>query len=181
MPDSYRPTLYDFVAHQALEFYNSGEQAAAKPEDAFELSADSPIFGPAEEFVDWEVSTTDADSPVVKAIRLYQQLLGFHQDDDDKAALLDADLERLSFGYNKAVGEEKNARYKVALKQFVRRWGDHEISALARYRLAPVLQEEGDLVEAHDLAEQGRGPLRRRSAASSATTSCSRSRPSRAR
>ena len=46
MPDSYRPTLYDFVAHQALEFYNSGEQAAAKAEDAFELSADSPIFRP---------------------------------------------------------------------------------------------------------------------------------------
>ena len=51
MPDSYRPTLYDFVAHQGLEFYNSGEQAGAKAEDAFELSADSPIFRPAEEFV----------------------------------------------------------------------------------------------------------------------------------
>ena len=31
IPDSYRPTLYDFVAHQALDFYNSGEQAAARP------------------------------------------------------------------------------------------------------------------------------------------------------
>jgi len=31
MPDSYRPTLYDFLAHEALEFYTSGEQAAAKP------------------------------------------------------------------------------------------------------------------------------------------------------
>ena len=55
MPDSYRPTLYDFVAHQALEFYNSGEQAAAKAEDAFELSADSPIFRPIEEFVAWKI------------------------------------------------------------------------------------------------------------------------------
>ena len=45
MPDSYRPTLYDFIAHEALEFYTSGEQAAAKPEDAFELSADSPVSG----------------------------------------------------------------------------------------------------------------------------------------
>ena len=32
MPDSYRPTLYDFIAHEALQFYTSGEQAAAKPE-----------------------------------------------------------------------------------------------------------------------------------------------------
>src|ERR1035438_6696896 len=44
MPDTYRPTLYDFIAHQALEFYTSGEQVAAKPEDAFDLSADSPVL-----------------------------------------------------------------------------------------------------------------------------------------
>ena len=50
LPDAYRPTLYDFVAHEALAFYSSGEQAAAKPEDAFELSADSPIFGSGRRF-----------------------------------------------------------------------------------------------------------------------------------
>ena len=44
MPDAYRPTLYDFLVHDALSFYTSGEQAGAKAEDAFELSADSPIF-----------------------------------------------------------------------------------------------------------------------------------------
>ena len=31
MPDSYRPTLYDFLAHEALEFYQAGEQGAARP------------------------------------------------------------------------------------------------------------------------------------------------------
>ena len=33
MPDAYRPTLYDFIAQEALKFYTSGEQAAAKPQD----------------------------------------------------------------------------------------------------------------------------------------------------
>ena len=163
MPDSYRPTLYDFVAHQALEFYNSGEQAAAKAEDAFELSADSPIFRPVEEFVAWKPHSRlsqrqrgpDSDSTTLKAIRLYQQLLRFHQNDEDKSALLDADIERLSFGNNKAVGEEKAALYKVALQRFVKQWGDHPISAIARFRWASVLQQEGALVEAHDLAQQG--------------------------
>jgi hypothetical protein len=61
MPDSYRPTLYDFVAHEALTFYSAGEQAGAKPEDAFEIPADSPSFAPAEEFLKWQVETTDAD------------------------------------------------------------------------------------------------------------------------
>ena len=139
MPDSYRPTLYDFVAHQALEFYNSGEQAAAKSEDAFELSADSPIFRPAEEFVAWKIESGDSDSVTLKAIRLYQQLLRFHANDDDKAALLDADIERLGFGNNKAVGEEKAGLYKAALKRFVKQWGDHPISAIARSRWAESL------------------------------------------
>jgi len=35
--DAYRPTLYDFIATEALKFYASGEQAQAKPEDAFEF------------------------------------------------------------------------------------------------------------------------------------------------
>jgi uncharacterized protein YfaS (alpha-2-macroglobulin family) len=156
MPDSYRPTLYDFVAHQALEFYSSGEQAGAKSEDAFELSADSPIFRPVEEFLAWKNPHSSAsDSPTLKAVLLYQQLLRFHQEDGDKSALLDADLERLNFGYNIAVGEEKAALYKLALQRFIKQWGDHPISAIARYHLAAVLQQEGSLVEAHDLAQQG--------------------------
>ena len=73
MPDSYRPTLYDFIAHEALEFYTSGEQAAAKPEDAFELSADSPISG-FERTSSWPggrpfADQADSDSPMLKAIR----------------------------------------------------------------------------------------------------------------
>ena len=43
-PDAYRPTLYDFVVREALEFYGSAEQAGARPEDAFVLQADSPVL-----------------------------------------------------------------------------------------------------------------------------------------
>jgi len=155
MPDSCRPTLYDFVAQEALAFYSSGEQAAAKPEDAFEVSAGSPIFAPADEFIAWKIEATDAQSPLLKAILLYQEIVRFHQKDEDQGAFLDANLERLVFGYNKAVGEEKDTRYKVALKHYVDRFGDHEISARARYQWALVLQQENELVEAHKLAEQG--------------------------
>lgn len=154
-PDAYRPTMFDFLAFNALEFYAAGEQAGARAEDAFDLMADQPIFAPADEFVRWQVQTTDAGSPTVKAIRLYQDLLKFHQDDADPAARLDADLERLNFGNNKAFGEEKNARYKAALKRFTDQWGDHEIAARALHQWALVLQQEGQLVEARKLAERG--------------------------
>ena len=155
LPDRYRPTLYDFLAHEALEFFSSGEQAAAKAEDAFELSADSPIFSTVEEFMAWNVQTTDTESPTFKAIRLCQDLLAMHRGDADKTAFLDVDLLRLKFGYNKASGEEKNARYKAALKRYVDRWGDEEVSARARYDWAAVLHQENDPAAAHALVEQG--------------------------
>ncbi|MCX7872306.1 MAG: hypothetical protein N2487_03370, partial [Verrucomicrobiae bacterium] len=67
VPDAYRPTVYDFIAYKALEFYTSGEQAAANPSDAFEISADPPIFGSAEEFLKWKPETTDVTSPKLQA------------------------------------------------------------------------------------------------------------------
>jgi tetratricopeptide (TPR) repeat protein len=156
MPDSYRPTLYDFIAHEALEFYTSGEQAAAKPEEAFELAAESPILDSAEKFVAWKPETTDAESPKLKAVRLYQALLRFHQSDAaPRLALADADLGRLTWGWNTAFGEDKDARYKAALESFIRAYADDDISALAIEREARVVQQEGELAAARKLALRG--------------------------
>src|SRR5690242_8235820 len=81
MPDSYRLTLYDFIVHEALSFYTSGEQAGATPQDAFEVAANSPVLDSAENFINWQPATADTNSPTFKAIRLYQELLRFHKND----------------------------------------------------------------------------------------------------
>src|ERR1035441_5623081 len=94
MPDSYRPTLYDFLAHEALQFYTSGEQAGAKAEGEFELLADGPILADADIFLRWKL--TNPASPQEKAIILYQQLLNFHQADQDPSAFCDAEIGRAS-------------------------------------------------------------------------------------
>ncbi len=163
LPDDYRPTLYDFVANQALDFYNAAEQAGARAEDAFELAADGPIFQPAEQFLLWEPVSADSDSPTLKAVRLYQELARFHLaqlarvrvNKADMTAFFDVDLARLVLGYNKAVGEEKATFYKVALRRFIKEHDGHPLSAMARYHLATLLQQENELVDAHDTAAQG--------------------------
>lgn len=155
VPDTYRPTLYDFLVHEALSFYTAGEQAAVLPRDNFEFMADSPIFAPIAEFLQWEPETTDTDSPKLKAIRLYQALLAFHQDDSDKSALIDADLLRLIFGYNHALGSDKALFYEDALERFVDQWTDHEIVTRALYEWARIVHEQGDYIQAHKLASQG--------------------------
>ena len=155
LPDKYRPTLYDFIAHEALAFYTAGEQAAALPQDTFEVSADSDILGPAEKFLDWKPVTTDADSPKLKAFILYQNLLRFHQPDNDPSAFVDADIGRLVYANNVAFGEEKAARFKSAMKALAEKWADHELSALALHHWARTVQQEGNLVEARSIAQRG--------------------------
>ena len=57
-----------------------------------------------------------------------------------------------SMGINQAFGEEKNSRYKAALKKFTEKWTDHQLSAHAIYLHAQVLHGEEDLVAARELA-----------------------------
>jgi hypothetical protein len=51
MPDSYRPTMYDFVIYNALGFDSTGEQAGSRAQDAFDLMAESPVFDSSEAFL----------------------------------------------------------------------------------------------------------------------------------
>ena len=155
IPDSYRPTLFDFIAFEAIKFYQTGEQAANKSQFAFEISANSPVLDDVDAFLQWKPKTEDERSPLLRAIQVYQDLLLFHRNDDSPDALADADLHRLKFANSHAFGEEKNSRYKAALERFYKRWADHKISTRAIAQHAQVLFNEGDRVSAHKLALRG--------------------------
>jgi hypothetical protein len=155
VPDTYRPTLYDFLAFDALSFYSAGVQAGTLPQDSFEIMADDPIFAPVADFLAWQPQTSDTGSAKLKAIRIYQALLSFHQNDADKTAFIDADLQRLQFGNNQAVGPEKADLYKAALERFTNQWKGNEIAARAIYEWANVEYGQGNYVKAHTLAGQG--------------------------
>jgi len=157
MPDACRPTLFDFLAHEALKFYQAGEQAGAKAADAFVLEAESPIFGTTDEFLRWVPDTGDEVSPLFKGVKLLQKLVAFHRNDREPTALLDAELARLSFAKEQSVGEAKTARAIAAYRRIAEEWADHEASALARHVWATLLREEGDFVEARKVAQQGAG------------------------
>ena len=154
-PASLRPTVFDFAAFEALDFYTSGEQAAAKPEDAFEIPADSTAFGTIAEFLKYAPDTTDVDSPQLKALKLYQQILAFHLYDKDRDILLDADLGRLRFVKNAAVGEGISDRYIRRLKDITDQAPSSPLQSLALSYWAQEVHDRGDFVQAHELAERG--------------------------
>ncbi|MFM7072052.1 MAG: hypothetical protein ACKO38_09700 [Planctomycetota bacterium] len=127
--DAHRPTLFDFVAFNALEFYASGEQASTGAEDTFEVTADSPALSAAADFAAWEPTVAMGDESLKpRAIRLYQDLIRFHLNDADRTALIDADLARLVYCHSIAVGEEKDARYSAALQRIAEAESKHPLS-----------------------------------------------------
>ena len=155
LPTDLRPTLYDFLAHEALDFYCGPEQAGAAPEDVFVLEADSAALAPLAEFLHYEPLTTDKNSAIVKAIKLFQELSQFQQQRGQGDALISLDLDRLRYVYNTAVGESKLERYRERLKEIQEKPKQTAIANLADYYLARTYQETGELQKAFAIAQAG--------------------------
>ena len=169
LSDAYRPTVWDVVVRDALEFASSGERGLVAPEDAFELDAAGPALGTPDAFLAWQPETdkavTDLDSPLLETAKLYRSLLEFHRGDADRTAFLAADLDRILWASGAAVSQGDAAdfadRKQDALEKFIERAGDHETASLARFHFASLLQqgdgrgEQGDLVEARAIVLKG--------------------------
>ena len=147
VPLSYRPTLFDFSAFSAISFYRDGDQVRIKPEDTFELAADSDAFAPAEVFIQYSPKTTDTSSPLLKALKLYQKLLTFHRNDLSKEAFIDADINRLVFVKAYAFGEEKSIRYIARLSEIAETCSVASLSSLIYYHCAQELYNQNILQE----------------------------------
>ncbi len=151
-----RPTLWDVVTANALAFYASGERGLVNPEDAFEPDASGPLLGSHEEFAIWQphAETSDLESPILKAIGLHQARLRAHHDDIDRTAFLEAEFERIAWAVDVAVGEESQARLQAAWEAFVVLAGNHDIAARGQHRVAELLREQGNAVDAHAVASR---------------------------
>ncbi|HOB53650.1 MAG TPA: alpha-2-macroglobulin family protein [Acidobacteriota bacterium] len=154
MPNALRPTLFDFIADQAIVFYTSNDTFRPKPQDAFEITADSDVLAPAAAFVQWQPTTTDTESPLFKALQLFQRILRVHAQDADPAARRDADLRRLHWARNVAAGETAAERFIERLQELAESAGD-DVSALARYYWARELQSQEAFTAALAVAEAG--------------------------
>lgn len=66
-----RPTLYDLLAHRALEYFDNDERDIRRPAYAFEISHAS-AFDPAADFITRKFPTRDSLSLHYKALRVYQ-------------------------------------------------------------------------------------------------------------
>jgi TonB-dependent SusC/RagA subfamily outer membrane receptor len=107
-----RPTLYDLLAHEALDYFKTGDNYITKPTYAFELK-DTLALSSANTFIKTKFTSTDTFSHLVKSVQLFQQLLEFHSKDADKNAFVDVDLERIEWVNQNLIGNKATAYLQV--------------------------------------------------------------------
>ncbi|HWB01711.1 MAG TPA: alpha-2-macroglobulin family protein, partial [Verrucomicrobiales bacterium] len=153
LPDSYQPTLYDFIMREALGFYTATEQAGAEEYDTFEFADSSPAVGTMEEFLAWEPG--QGTSPKLQGIRLFKELLTFHKDDADPGARVLVDIERLEWAGETATGTEGAARARQQISALAQKHASHEVSLRARAQVAEGLLKDHKAAEARKILQEG--------------------------
>ena len=138
-----RPTLFDFLAHRALEYFTTSENDLTKPAYQFTLKNEK-IFAPAAIFIATKFTTKDSASLQFNAIQLLQDILQFHLNDRKPDALLDADLIRLKFVNQYGVMSNKEQLYEAALKNIEVGYSTNPASAQAMYLRASIYYNKGN-------------------------------------
>lgn len=129
---SLRPTLYDLMAHAALDYFTRADNETQSFADAFEID-DTTAFSPADRFAGHRFATGDSLSHKALTIYILQSLLKQHLSDNDPEALIEADLERLRYVKEHSVLDDREDRYIAALGRLEDRYGSHPASAQASY------------------------------------------------
>jgi Bacterial Alpha-2-macroglobulin MG10 domain/Alpha-2-macroglobulin family/MG2 domain len=130
-----RPTLYDLLAHRALEYFSNDERDIKRPAYAFEIEQAS-AFDPAADFIARKFNTNDSLSLKQKALLIYQKLLAFHINDAKPDALIDVNIDRIEFVNNNSVHPNKEELYFNAINHVARQYESHPAATQAWYLLA---------------------------------------------
>jgi len=141
-----RPTLYDFLAHRALEYFMNDEDGVTKPAYQFKID-DAAAFSGAGDFIKASFITRDTSSLQHKALLLLQDIIQFHIADANPDALIDADLVRLNFVNQYGVMEGKEKLYEAALLAIEQKYTNNPAIAQAMFLRGSIYYSRGQEFE----------------------------------
>lgn len=112
----YAPTMFDFLAHRALEVFKNDELAITRPNEKFVINSQA-YFGSDAAFLAISTKTEDTLSANLYYVKTMQELIRFHGQHTYPIAELRNRLDRYHFVYNKVTLEAKTEWYQSALIQ----------------------------------------------------------------
>ncbi|MGM0442285.1 MAG: alpha-2-macroglobulin family protein [Elusimicrobiota bacterium] len=150
-----RPTLYDFLVFEAINFYTRAQNYRVKPEGSFRINFNSGASGNIKEFLNYKPQTQYRDSFKYKTIRLYQELLKLHRREKNREALADTQLNRMLFVKNNSYGIDKKEIFLKRLDEILKISESDHVNTAVYYRKAKTTGEKDNLVKALEYARKG--------------------------
>jgi hypothetical protein len=137
-----QPTLYDLLMKRAIDFFSSDNAYLAQPAYRFFIEEEVSLAD-ANTFMNYKFAAKDSLSGKFRCLLLYQELLRFHKDDRDPAALADVDFRRLRWVHSQAIFGDKDVRYLSTLDAISKKYSSSPIAAEALWMTASWYYSEG--------------------------------------
>lgn len=137
----YRPTLYDFLAHRAADFFMNDEASITAPEYQFVMK-DSQLLSESGTFTEVRLAGEDTLSFHLQALQILQDIEKFHLMDKNPEALVDVELKRLKFVYGNINNPDKDSLYLNTLLSLEKKYSGNVASASIMEAIAAWYGEE---------------------------------------
>ncbi|GGG41899.1 alpha-2-macroglobulin [Bizionia arctica] len=138
----YRPTLYDLLSHNALEFYQTTENSITKPAYKFEIDNEA-YLSDSKSFSNLNIESQDSTSLELQALKLYQDLIRFHLKDPKPDALTDVNILRYNFVKAHATFQNKDSLLIQSYKTEAELIKTYEASGLYTFEIATIYVDKG--------------------------------------
>ncbi len=140
---TYRPTVYDFLAHRAIDFYRNDERNLKRPSYKFEIDIPQ-LLAINDTFIKEQLNTKDSLSQQLHALFIYKNLTLFHLRDKSPLALLKLTLERLDFVRANAIFSDKDEVSLKTLQELKATYQNDKIVTEVYYKIALLLNEQAN-------------------------------------
>jgi uncharacterized protein YfaS (alpha-2-macroglobulin family) len=120
----YRPTLYDFLAFRAIDYFSDNQTLLTEPSYKFEIKEEEALQ-PAAIFLKYKPIAKDTSSYKLQIIKLLQNIISFHIEEEDPTPYLDAELHRINFVYTQTLQKNKDKQYLATMEDLLIKYELH--------------------------------------------------------
>ncbi|MFY7899742.1 MAG: MG2 domain-containing protein [Chitinophagaceae bacterium] len=128
-----RPTLFDLLAHAALSYFKTDEANIHQASKKFSIKQPAALET-IDAFNTAKFVITDSTITQSYVLGIYQQLFQLHQ--NNHAALLPINKERIEWVYQYANFINKDSLYQLAIQEVIQKFSKHDVTAEYQLLLA---------------------------------------------
>lgn len=142
-----RPTLYDLLAHRAIEHFINDQSNLVEAVYKFEMRDISLLYS---ELNISKMEIKDKTSFKYQTLLIFESLEKFHSQDKDANAYLDVLQKRLSYVYQHIINKDKDKSYLTTLTETAKKYENNAMSSEFKYLEAAYYNEKAGMYDSNN-------------------------------